>query len=163
MSKYCKTCYPYVLVLSLALFAPAWLAAELPPAQERATAGQAVAMVARAIAYYDEHGREATFAAIEDKQGEFVDRDLYIFVYGPGRTIVAHGSNTALVGTVADTLIDVDGVPFGAMFMDQATAEGIWVDYKWHDPVSREVLPKTSWVVLHDGYIFGAGIYQPEP
>jgi signal transduction histidine kinase len=43
--------------------------------------------------------------------------------------------------------------------MDQATEDGVWVDYKWFDPVTRDVMPKTSWVVLHDGYIFGAGVY----
>ena len=25
-----------------------------------------------------------------------------------------------------------------------------------------QVLPKSSWVVRHDGYVFGAGIYKPE-
>jgi len=144
-----------VIVLGLLLVPAASIA------QERATAEQAQALVARAIASYDESGREAAFAAIGDKDGEFVDHDLYIFVYGPGRTIVAHGNNQALVGTVADTLIDVDGVPFGSMFMNDATEEGTWIDYKWHDPVTREDLPKSSWVVRHDGYVFGAGIYKP--
>jgi signal transduction histidine kinase len=144
-----------VIVLSL-LLVPALLTA-----QERGTAAEAQALVARATALYDEAGRDAAFAAIEDPDGDFVDHDLYVFVYGPGRTIVAHGSNRALVGLVADTLIDVDGVPFGAMFMNEATESGTWVDYKWHDPVTREDLPKSSWVVRHDGYIFGSGIYKP--
>jgi len=130
-------------------------------AQERATPEKAQALVARAIALYDDAGRDAAFAAIEDKNGDFVDHDLYVFVYGPGRTIVAHGNNTSLLGTVADTLIDVDGVPFGSMFMNEATEKGTWIDYKWHDPVTREDLPKSSWVVRHDGYVFGAGIYKP--
>jgi signal transduction histidine kinase len=137
------------------------LVAVVLTAQERASAAQAQALVARAIALYDKAGRDAAFAAIEDRHGDFVDHDLYIFVYGPGRTIVAHGSNPALVGTVADTLIDVDGVSFGTKFMNEATENGVWVDYKWHDPVTREDLPKSSWIVRHDGYVFGAGIYKP--
>ena len=28
------------------------------------------------------------------------------------------------------------------------------------DPQSGQVLPKSSWIVRHDGYIFGAGIYK---
>ncbi|HMB60500.1 MAG TPA: cache domain-containing protein [Xanthomonadales bacterium] len=141
----------------------AWLAGTVLVAGEyRATAEEAQALVAAAIEFYDEEGMEAAFAAIEDPDGALVDRDLYIFVYGPGRTIVAHGADTSLVGSVADTLIDIDGVPFGSQFMDLATEEGVWVDYKWYDPVTKEVLPKTSWVVLHDSYIFGAGIYDAD-
>lgn len=142
--------------LTVILLAPTTLYAD-----ERATPEQAQALVAKAIALYDDAGREATFVAIEDPNGEFIDHDLYIFVFGPNRTIVAHGGDKDLFGTPADTLKDIDGVPFGTMFMDEATASGHWVNYKWVDPVTRAVHPKTSWVVRHDGYIFGAGVYQP--
>lgn len=152
-----KTTICQLIVILLGLI----LVPALLTAQERGTAAEAQALVARAIALYDEAGRDAAFAAIEDRNGDFVDHDLYVFVYGPGRTIVAHGSNQELIGLVADTLIDVDGVPFGSMFMNEATESGTWIDYKWHDPVTREDLPKSSWVVRHDGYIFGAGIYRP--
>jgi len=131
-------------------------------ADERATPEEAQILVTQAIAYYDEAGRELAFEAIDDRDGQFVDHDLYIFVYGPDRTIVAHGGDVGLIGTPADSLEDVDGVPFGTQFMDESTAEGSWMQYKWLDPVTGEVLPKTSWIVLHDGYIFGAGVYAPE-
>lgn len=144
-------------VLALALLVPSAFAAE------RGTAEEAQALVAQAIALYDADGREAAFAVINDREGSLVDRDLYIFVYGPDRTIVAHGGNVALIGARAADLSDVDGVPFADMFMDEATAEGVWIDYKWADPTTGEVLPKTSWVVLHDdGHVFGAGIYKTE-
>lgn len=131
-------------------------------AQERATAEEARELVARAIALYDEVGSEEAFAWFEDEDGPFVDHDLYIFVFGPERTIVAHGGDPELVGTPAAELEDVDGVPFGDLFMDEATEEGVWVDYKWRDPATGEVLSKSSWVVLHDGHVFGAGIYKPD-
>ena len=50
-------------------------------------------------------------------------------------------------------------MPFGAALMDGATAEGVWVDYTWYNPVTRELHPKSSWVVRHDDHVFGAGIY----
>jgi hypothetical protein len=31
----------------------------------------------------------------------------------------------------------------------------------WVDPVTEEIEQKSSWVVRHDGYIFGVGIYKP--
>lgn len=145
------------VVLTLMLWAPAFSAAA-----ERGTAAQAKALVAKAIGIYDHAGREAAFAAIQDPKGDLVDHDLYVFVYGPKRTVVAHGSNPALVGTDVDGLVDEDGLHFGTRFMDEAIQSGSWMDYKWHDPVSGKVLPKSSWIVRHDGYVFGAGIYKPQ-
>lgn len=130
-------------------------------AQQRATAEQAQELVARAITLYDRVGRDAAFAAFEDADGDFVDHDLYVFVFGPEHTIVAHGGDPELVGTPTADLVDVDGVRFAERFMAEATPDGVWIGYKWRDPVTGEVLPKSSWVVLHDGYVFGAGIYAP--
>jgi len=128
--------------------------------QEHGTAEEARAMVAAAVALYDEIGREAAFAAFEDPDGEFVNRDLYVFVFGPAREIVAHGGNPELVGTPAASLVDLDGVRFGERFMDEATEEGVWIDYHWLDPITGEDLDKSSWVVRHDGHVFGVGVYD---
>ena len=144
------------------VFALALLSPIRSMAADRGSAEEAKALVARAIALFDREGPEKTFAAIQDRSGGFVDRDLYVFVYGPKRTIVAHGGDPALVGTAVDGYVDVDGVHFGTRFMDETTTRGSWVDYKWRDPVSGKVLPKSSWVVRHDGYVFGAGIYKPK-
>jgi len=152
------------LIRSLALFA-LLLGMSTPVllrGADRGTAEEAKALVTKAIALYDRAGREKAFASIEDPKQGFVDRDLYIFVFGPKRTIVAHGGNPKLVGTAAESLVDEDGVHFGTRFMDETTATGNWIDYKWRDPASGKVLPKSSWVVRHDGHIFGAGIYKPK-
>jgi signal transduction histidine kinase len=145
------------LALVLGLLTPI-----LSTAADRGTAAEAKALVAKAIALYDRQGREKAFAAIQDPKGGFVDRDLYVFVFGPKRTIVAHGGDPALVGTDADSLVGGGGVHFGTKFMDESTATGSWIDYRWKDPASGKVLAKSSWVVRHDGYIFGAGIYKPK-
>jgi len=152
------------LIRRLAAFAfvLGFLAPVLSAAADRGTAEEAKALVAKAIALYDREGREKAFAAIQDPRQGFGDRDLYVFVFGPKRTIVAHGGNTALVGTPAESLVDDDGVHFGTKFMDDTTATGSWIDYKWKDPATGKVLAKSSWVVRHDGYIFGAGIYKPK-
>ena len=127
--------------------------------EQRGTAEQAQAMVAKAIAYYDGTDAENAFAAYNKRDGEFVDRDLYIFVYGPDRTIVSHGADLGLIGTAVDTLIDINGKPFATAIQDEATEDGVWVNYTWYNPISRELHAKSSWVVRHEGYVFGAGIY----
>lgn len=128
-------------------------------AAERGTAEEAQALVARAIAAYDAEGRDA-FKRMTAPGTEFRERDLYVFVIGPDHRTVAHGGDANLVGADVTTNVDPDGKHFGREFVQQASATGRWVDYKIIDPQSGKVLPKSSWIVLHDGYIFGAGIYK---
>lgn len=119
-------------------------------------------MVARAIAMFDEAGADATMNAINhDPAPDFLDGDLYVFAYDPQDLISAHAANESLVGQPAADFFDVDGKAFGKEISDVASADGVWVDYMWVDPVSEETEPKSSWVVRHDGYIFGVGIYKP--
>lgn len=126
----------------------------------RGTAEEAQVLVGRAIAHCEAVGHQAAFAAFGAATGDFRSRDLYVFVLGPDRTVVAHGANAALVGLAADTLRDVDGVPFASRFLDESTEAGSWMDYKWQDPVSAEVQAKSSWIVRHQGFVFGVGIYK---
>lgn len=144
------------------LFLTGLLLASAANAGDRGTPEEAQALVARAIALYDQSGAEAAFTAIQDLTGGFIDRDLYVFVYGPQRTLVAHGAQPERVGTEVDSLRDEDGVAFGSRMMDEATAEGSWTDYKWRDPVTGQVMKKSSWVVRHDGHVFGAGVYKTD-
>ena len=39
------------------------------------------------------------------------------------------------------------------------TNSGIWTDYIFFNPATGQEELKRSWLVLHDGYIFGAGFY----
>ena len=141
-----------------------FLAFAAPDAEsdDRGTAEEAQDMVARAIAYYDEMGAEAALAKFNaDPAPEFLDRDLYIFVYGPDDTIVAHGVDPSLLGRTYSSFTDVDGKRFGEEMRQTASADGTWVDYKWKNPATAEVEQKSSWLVLHDDHHFGVGIYKP--
>jgi len=132
-----------------------------PVEPSRGTALEAQAMVARAIAAYETEG-EAAFADMTPPRKEFVDRDLYIFVVGPDNIVVAQGADAARVGMDVTTFVDADGFAYGQAIVDAATPEGAWVSYKREDPLTGVVEEKLSWVRLHDGYIFGCGIYAPQ-
>jgi signal transduction histidine kinase len=129
-------------------------------AADRGTAEEAQAMVARAIALYDQEG-EAAFAAMTMPSTDFVDRDLYIFVIGPDNRVVAHGASLERIGLDVTTLIDDTGNPYGVALVEEATAEGVWVDYRREDPLTGVIESKSSWIVRHDEYVFGCGIYKP--
>ena len=150
----------------IALFASLLLltAPALADEQKRGTPAQAQAMVARAVALFEEEGMKAAFDRFTNRPGaKFRHLDLYIFVLkaAEGARIVAHAQTRSLVGTNATTLIDPDGLNIGRAALEKATPQGAWVDYGWKDPLTGKVVPKSSWAVLHEGYIFGCGIHKP--
>ena len=137
-------------------------AASAATGDDRGTAREAQNLVARAIALYDEMGAEAVFAKINtDPAPEFLDRDLYIFVGGRDEGLVAHAVDPSLLGVTYSSFVDVDGKRFGEEMREAVTPDGVWVDYRWKNPVTGEIERKSSWIVLHDGYVFGSGIYKP--
>lgn len=148
-----KTILAAALALGLAACASSGTA-------ERGSADEARALVHRAIAAYDASGT-AAFAEMTSPSEAYVDRDLYIFVFGPDRKVVAHGVNPDLIGDDPTVLIDANGKPFGNEMVVMADADGEWVDYVWVDPLTGNEVAKSSFVVAHDGYIFGSGIYKP--
>jgi cytochrome c len=146
-----------VVAFAVLLFLPAVQADET-----HGTAEEAQFMVEQAIGYFDKAGAEAAFAKFNtDPAPSFADRDLYVFVVDDDGIAVAHAADPSQVGLDVAGLKDVDGKMFGQEILDMATPQGAWVDYKWKDPETGNIEPKSSWVVSHEGYIFGVGIYQP--
>lgn len=139
------------------------LSGAFPPtgnAADHATRQDAQALVDKAIAAFREDGAKKAFAEISNPKGRFVDRDLYVFVYAQDGKIVAHGADRRLIGRKAASFTDVDGKKFGLDIM-KATPAGIWVDYKWMNPVTKTVEQKSSFVKKAEGYVFGVGVYEP--
>ena len=130
-------------------------------AEDRGTADEAKAMVARAIGLYREKGAAAAFAIMNRPDGGFRDHDLYIFVYGPDRTVVVQAADAGRIGLAADSVQDVDGKYYGKESLAAATPEGVWVDYRRANPANGQIEQKSSWLVRVDGYVFGCGIYKP--
>jgi len=67
-------------------------------AADGASKDDAVAMVKKAIAFIKEQGPEKAYAAFTGKDGQFIDRDLYVVVYQFDGKVLAHGSNAKFVG-----------------------------------------------------------------
>ena len=128
----------------------------------RGTAREAQDMVAKAIAYYDKVGKDVAFAKFTDEPAPmFRARDLYVFVLDEDGVRAAHGADASLIGRTTIGFRDAQGVDIGRAILDAATVDGGWANYERLNPETGEVEPKSSWVVRHDGYIFGVGIYGP--
>ena len=143
--------------LSIAVLASA--AAEDKP--QRATADEAVAMVKKAVTYIKDSGREKAYREFGDKQGSFVDRDLYVVVYGFDGKVLAHGANPKLVGKDLIDAQDVDGVYYVRERVEKAKAnQSFWQDYKFVDPITKKIEPKKMYCERLDDTAVCGGIYK---
>lgn len=144
-------------------FAAALCFFQIPPAlaTERASKDEAIAMVKRAITFYKANGKEKTFAEINAKNPQFFDRDLYVYVSNLQAVNQAHAANPKLVGKDLSQLKDADGRFFVEEILKLAKAgKSGWVDYRWPNPVTKEIEPKTTYTETFDGFIFSAGVYR---
>lgn len=125
------------------------------------TADEAKSMMEKAVAYVNANGKEKAFAEFTNRQGAFVDRDLYIFAVDFKGLTIAHGGNAKLVGKDMFGLKDADGKFFIQSFIETAKTKGNgWVDYKWVNPQTSKIENKSTLVQKIDDYFLGCGIYK---
>lgn len=129
-------------------------------AAEFATAAEAEAMVAKAIAAI-KADKEKTYAEITARDARWIDRDLYPVVYTLQGKVLAHGQNAKQVGKELIELKDPDGKAFVRERVELATSKGkFWHDYKFTDPVTKKPLPKQAYCEKLDDTVVCAGIYK---
>lgn len=130
-------------------------------AAEQGSAGEATALVKKAIAFLKANGKEKAFAEFNNQNGQFKDRDLYIFVQDLKGKMLAHGGNQRLVGKDLLELKDADGKFFVKSMVDVAANKGQgWIDYKWTNPITKVIEAKSSYIEKYDDVFVGSGIYK---
>jgi cytochrome c len=147
------------------MFAVAAVAAGLlssgAQAQDRATAAEAQAMVRKAVEFIKANGSEKAYAEFSNKKGAFVDRDLYIVVHTLEGKCLAHGANEKLVGREMMDMQDTDGKEYMKERMTLAkTKQSFWQDYKFTNPVTRKIEPKSLYCERVDNTAVCGGIYK---
>lgn len=142
------------LLVLFAMFAVAFAA-------EWATKEEAVAMVKKAVAFIKEQGPDKAYPEISNTAGRFNDRDLYVVVYGLDGKVLAHGANSALIGKDTIEAKDADGKAFVRERVELASKQpSFWQDYKFMNPVSKQIEPKQSYCERLDQTAVCAGIYK---
>ncbi len=138
-----------------------FIAGNVTLAAQFGTAPEAEALVKKAVQLIKTEGREKTFMEINNPKGKFVDRDLYIFVYDINGKCVAHGFNSKMIGKDLIEMKDMDGKYFVKERVEIAKTKGKgWQDYKFTDPVTKKIEPKSAYVEKIDDLIVGCGIYK---
>ena len=126
-----------------------------------ATKDEAIAMVQKAVAAIKSEGAEKAYAEISNPSGKFVDRDLYIVVYGLDGIVPAHGANASRIGTNQIDDKDPDGKVFVKERVELAKeSPSFRQSYKFMNPVTKKVEPKQMYCERLDETAVCGGIYQ---
>ena len=125
------------------------------------------AVVDEIIAMY-ESDKEGTLEYVNNLNS---DDPAYPFIIDSETgVIIAHGSNSALASTESLIPRNQAHKPYSIILeelversSDDNEHRGVWAEYVFLNPELGQDQLKRSWLVLHDGYIFGSGhYYSPE-
>jgi signal transduction histidine kinase len=148
-----------MLIVAVCLFL-GWPAVDAGAADD-GTREEAMAMVKKAIDYIKANGNDKSFEEISNLKGQFIDRDLYVVVYDMTGKCLAHGQKKSMVGKDLIDLKDTDGKEYMKerveLMKKQTTA---WQDYKFMNPVSKQIEPKSMYIERFGDLIVGCGIYK---
>ncbi len=148
-------------IVSLVVGLGLCLGASLGWAADAGTKDEAVAMVKKAIEYIKANGPEKAFEEFSNPQGKFVDRDLYIVVYDMNMKCLAHGQKKSMVGKELIDFKDVDGKAYMKERQElMKNNTSAWQEYKFTNPVSKEIEPKEMYLERSGDYVVGCGVYK---
>ena len=120
-----------------------------------------VAFVEDAVAYAEENGKEKALQEFDDRDGEFVRGDLYIFALDFKCISLAHLTQPDVIGTNRTDLQDINGVTYVQNVAHLAKSGGAFTYYFYPNPeknMTEEL--KLSYVVkVDDTWWLGSGIY----
>jgi len=144
-------------------FAALVLACALLPvahADDLVTKPEAEAMVGKALKYLKGNGKDKLYAEVSKKDGQFVDRDLYLTVYGNDGVVRAHGANAKMIGKNLMEIKDVDGKYFVKERVELAKKnKPFWQEYKFTKPGSGKIEPEAMYCVPEDDMVVCGGVY----
>ena len=130
---------------------------------ENATQAECIAKSKEAAQMINDKGLDAAISEINNKNGQFVWKDTYVFLMDLDGTMLAHPIKPSLIGKNLLATPDTEGKMFFVDFVEVAKNQGEgWVDYMWPKVGQEGPSPKTSYIYRVPGknLLVGAGIYK---
>ena len=119
---------------------------------------QAQAITLGLILDYANHGR----ASLTDIGIPDVTVSTYAFVLDPETgTVQAQNVDPNLIG-MSDWDAITSALSVADILAELETETGAWANYAFINPVNGEVENKRTWLVMHDGLVFGSGYYASD-
>ena len=130
-------------------------------AAEAGSKDEAVALVKKAIGFMQANGADKAYAEFSNPKGQFVDRDLYVVIYDMNGKCLAHGANVKMIGRDLMDNKDVDGKEFIKERVELMKKQpSAWQDFKFRNPVTNQIEPKSMYIERVNDVIVGCGIYK---
>jgi len=127
----------------------------------KGTPAEAEALVKKAITYIQVNGKDRALAEFCNQNHQFVNRDLYIFVYDMNGKCLAHGQNMNNVGKDLIDTKDADSKYFVRERIEIAKSQGTgWQNYKFMNPMTKIIEDKIAYIEKYDNLIVGSGAYK---
>ena len=125
---------------------------------------EAKELVDAAVALIEEQGLETARVTLHDRNGPFVDRDLYIFAFDSDNHYQVMGGDPSRVGTRCPTIPTTDGRLVDEAFWQTVQAQpevGGWVEYSLSDTRTLDPVVKMAYVrAAGPGLLVGCGAYK---
>jgi methyl-accepting chemotaxis protein-like sensor/single cache domain-containing protein len=127
---------------------------------ENGTPAEARKMLKKVLAYVKANGKQKGLEEISNTNGQFIDRDIYAFVYDMEGNMLAHGQDHSLIGKDLLNVKDQDGKYFQREILKIAKEQGKGESYfSWMNPVSMKIQRKVVFFKTIDDFIVLAGAY----
>ena len=125
------------------------------------TADEAKALTLRAAEHVKRVGFDRAYKDFHIKGGQFVDRDLYVFVFDREGYYRVMGIDESKVGTHLSAAPGLDAKQLTTDAWKRADAGGGWVEYNIVNLVTGDVRGKASYVLpIDDKRLIGCGAYR---
>jgi methyl-accepting chemotaxis protein len=125
------------------------------------TTDEAMALATKGLQLVQRVGFDQAAAVFHDKDGGYVDRDLYVFVFDRQGVYRIMGADSARVGT---SLFEAPGVDAQQLLDDaweRCAQGGGWVEYNIINLASGDVRGKSSYVLpIDNNLLIGCGAYR---
>ena len=130
-------------------------------AADKGTKEEAVALAKKAVAFLKTNGREKAFKEFNNPKGQFMDRDLYVFVGDMQGRCLAHCTMPEIVGKDMMEVQDPEGrfiTKDRLKLLKQSNTA--WQTYKYLNQVTKKVENKSTYLERVGDLYIGVGVYQ---
>ena len=122
-----------------------------------------VALVRRGVAHIEDSGKHKACDDFDDPRGGYIFGEFYISAFDVHGVRMANGLDPASRGEHIYESRDADGKQHVRAIIEKAKLRGKgWEDYKWTNPITRRIEPKSVYFELIDDVVVTCGIYRAE-
>jgi cytochrome c len=146
--------------LGILLMAAFFAALPLAAATAAPSKDEVVAVVKKAVEFYQANGKDKALVEFNKKDGLFAKGEDYVDVHDISGVCLAHPISPAKVGLNRLDQSDSAGRFYIRDLVEAAKQKPSgWIEYVMKNPLTGKLQDKTAYWEVHDGLIFKAGTY----